>query len=224
MENIDSHSVRLEFVRGDITRQDDIEAIVNAANTVLAPGGGVAGAIHRIAGPGLYEEARKLAPISPGQAVMTSAHDLPNKYVIHCLGPRYGFDEPEVELLASCYKNAFKVAEEKHIRSIAFPAISAGAFGFPIEEAAKIAVTTVKQGISTLKFLHVVRLHYLANRIRKFLHDTRAINLFVVITLHSGSRKILIREQQEMRLIGYQYIFQSYPYIVRRVCAPRRPL
>ncbi len=157
MENVDSYGVRLEFIRGDITRQDDIEAIVNAANAALAPGGGVAGAIHRAAGPGLYEEAENLAPVSPGQAVITGAHDLPNEYVIHCLGPRYGIDKPEAELLASCYENVLEVAEEKHIRSIAFPAISTGAFGYPIEEAAKIAVTAVKQKIPILKFLHVIR-------------------------------------------------------------------
>lgn len=157
MENVESHGVRLECVRGDITRQEDIEAIVNAANADLAPGGGVAGAIHRAAGPGLYEEAGNLAPISPGQAVITGAHDLPNEYVIHCLGPRYGVDKPESELLTSCYRNALRVAEEKHIRSIAFPAISTGAFGFPIEEAAKIAVTAAKQEVPTLKFLRVIR-------------------------------------------------------------------
>lgn len=157
MEYVNESGIRLEAVRGDITRQDDMDAVVNAANAELAPGGGVAGAIHRAAGPGLYEEARKHAPISPGQAVLTDAYNLPNTSVIHCLGPRYGTDIPGAELLAACYENALKLAEEKRISSIAFPAISAGAFGFPVEEAAHTAITAVKQIAPTLQSLRVVR-------------------------------------------------------------------
>ena len=89
------HGVSVECVRGDITSQEDVAAIVNAANAELRSGGGVAGAIHRAAGPGLAREARPLAPISPGEAVITGAHDLPNRYVIHTLGPVYGQDRPE---------------------------------------------------------------------------------------------------------------------------------
>ena len=100
------HGVRVECVRGDITSQEDVAAIVNAANAELRSGGGVAGAIHRAAGPGLAREARPLAPISPGEAVITGAHDLPNHYVIHTLGPVYGQDRPEAELLANCYRNS----------------------------------------------------------------------------------------------------------------------
>lgn len=95
------HGVTVECRQGDIAAQPDMHAIVNAANAVLRIGGGVAGAIHSAAGRGLEQECRPLAPIRPGQAVITSAHNLPNKYVIHCLGPVYGIDEPADELLAS---------------------------------------------------------------------------------------------------------------------------
>lgn len=92
--------VTIECVQGDITRQEGFDAVVNAANAELRPGGGVSGAIHRAAGPGLAEECRPLAPIKPGQAVITSAHKLPNRFVIHCLGPVYGVDKPSDRLLA----------------------------------------------------------------------------------------------------------------------------
>ena len=131
--------VGIERVRGDITRQDDVTAVVNAANVELLSGGGVAGAIHRAAGPGLERESRKLAPIQPGQAVITGAHDLPNRYVIHTLGPVYGHDHPEAELLANCYRNSLALAEENNADSVAFPAISTGIFGYPLEEAASVA-------------------------------------------------------------------------------------
>ena len=91
----------IECVRGDIANQPDIDAVVNAANAALRPGSGVAGALHRAAGPGLYEECRPLAPIATGEAVMTSGHGLPNPWVIHCLGPVYGRDRPEAELLVA---------------------------------------------------------------------------------------------------------------------------
>ena len=137
------HGVTIECVTGDITAQRDMDAVVNAANAWLRPGGGVAGAIHRAAGPGLARESEALAPIEPGQAVITGAHDLPNRHVIHCLGPVYGQDEPSDRLLADCYRNALARAEEAGLGSIAFPAISTGAFGFPLEPAARIALQTV---------------------------------------------------------------------------------
>lgn len=143
--------VRLELRQSDIANQPDCEAVVNAANSRLEIGGGVAGAIHRAAGPGLTEETRPLAPISPGEAVITGAHNLPNKFVIHCLGPVYGRDKPEDELLASCYRNALSLAEGKEISSIAFPAISTGAFGYPLEYAAKVAFSTVIEEIPDLQ-------------------------------------------------------------------------
>lgn len=134
---------KIKVVQGDISDRRDCEAVVNAANAQLETGGGVAGAIHRAAGPGLAEEARKQAPISAGEAVITGAHSLPNKYVIHCLGPVYGKDKPEDKLLANCYRNALELANSHDISSIAFPALSTGAFGYPTEEAAKIAFRTI---------------------------------------------------------------------------------
>ena len=151
------HGVSVECVRGDITSQEDVAAIVNAANAELRSGGGVAGAIHRAAGPGLAREARPLAPISPGEAVITGAHDLPNRYVIHTLGPVYGQDCPEAELLANCYRNALALAEEKGLDSVAFPAISTGIFGYPVEEAARVALGTVVEEAERLESVRLIR-------------------------------------------------------------------
>jgi O-acetyl-ADP-ribose deacetylase len=151
------HGVTVECVQGDITSQDDVTAIVNAANAELQSGGGVAGAIHRAAGPGLAEEARPLAPIEPGEAVITSGHNLPNRYVIHTLGPVYGQDRPEAELLANCYRNSLARAEENEIDSIAFPAISTGVFGYPVEEAAEVALRTVVEEAERLERVHLIR-------------------------------------------------------------------
>ena len=151
------HGVTVECVRGDITSQEDVVAIVNAANAELRSGGGVAGAIHRAAGPGLEEEARPLAPIRPGQAVITSGHDLPNRYVIHALGPVYGRDRPEAEVLAKCYRHSLALAEEHGIDSVAFPAISTGVFGYPVEEAARASLGTVMEETEHLKSVRLVR-------------------------------------------------------------------
>jgi O-acetyl-ADP-ribose deacetylase len=137
------HGVTIECVQGNIANQPDMDAIVNAANSELRTGGGVAGAIHRAAGPGLEAECRPLAPIRPGQAVITGAHNLPNRHVIHCLGPVYGRDQPSEALLASCYRNALHLAEQNAIASIAFPAISTGIFGYPIDQAARVALKTI---------------------------------------------------------------------------------
>ncbi len=149
--------VSIELMRGDIASQEDISTVVNAANAELRIGGGVAGAIHRGAGPGLEEECRPLAPIRPGEAVITGAHNLPNKYVIHCLGPVYGVDKPEDKLLENCYRNALQLAEEYGIDSIAFPAISTGAFGFPLEPAAEVALHTVITEVKKLKSVKLIR-------------------------------------------------------------------
>lgn len=150
--------MKTELTRGDITRQPDIQAIVNAANAELRIGGGVAGAIHRAAGEKLYEECKPLAPIKPGQAVITSAYNLPNDYVIHCLGPVYGVDKPSDKLLADCYRNALLIAENKQIASIAFPAISTGAFGYPMEPAAGIALQTIRETSEKCKHVKLIRL------------------------------------------------------------------
>jgi O-acetyl-ADP-ribose deacetylase len=150
-------AVTVECVLGDITSQDDVDAVVNAANAELGPGGGVAGAIHRAAGSDLAEEARPLGPIQPGEAVITGAHGLPNRYVVHTLGPVYGRDRPEAELLANCYRNSLTIAEENGVESIAFPAISTGIFGYPVEEAAKVALETIREATGNLEHVSLVR-------------------------------------------------------------------
>ena len=151
------NGVKIEILTGDIAAQDDIDAVVNAANAQLRTGGGVAGALHRAAGPGLEEEGRPMAPIKPGEAVITGGHNLPNSYVIHCLGPVYGVDRPEDKLLADCYRNALRLAEESKLESIAFPSISTGAFGYPMEDAAEVAFKTLKEVAPTLKNVKLVR-------------------------------------------------------------------
>lgn len=153
------HGVTIECVQGNIANQPDMDAVVNAANAELRIGGGVAGAIHGAAGPGLEKECRPLAPIRPGQAVITGAHKLPNRHVIHCLGPVYGRDEPAEDLLAACYRNALRLAAQHGIRSIAFPALSAGAFGYPMAAAARVALKTVigeRPNLSSVKHIRFV--------------------------------------------------------------------
>ncbi len=151
------HGVTLEAVQGDIVQQPDVDAIVNAANAALRPGGGVAGAIHRAAGPGLAAECRPLASIRPSEAVITRAHDLPNHYVIHCLGPVYGVDERADRLLAAGYRRALRLAEEKEINSSAFPAISTGAFGYPLDPATEVTLATVQAEPPALSSVRHVR-------------------------------------------------------------------
>jgi O-acetyl-ADP-ribose deacetylase (regulator of RNase III) len=150
--------VTIECIQGDITNQRGVDVVVNAANAQLMPGGGVAGAIHRAAGPELAEACRALAPIKPGQAVITKAYDLPNKFIVHCLGPVYGSDRPSDELLAACYRNALRLADKEHRTSIAFPAISTGVFGYPIDEAASVSLAAIQTTAPALESIELVRL------------------------------------------------------------------
>ena len=147
---------RIEIILGDITKVK-ADAIVNAANPSLLGGGGVDGAIHRAAGPGLLEECRKLKGCAVGEAKITKGYNLPAKWVIHTVGPVWqGGGHIEDEMLAWCYRNSLRLAAEKGIKTIAFPAISTGAYGFPVDRAARIAFSEIKSFLSGNKNIEKV--------------------------------------------------------------------
>ncbi|OLT38406.1 O-acetyl-ADP-ribose deacetylase [Actinomadura sp. CNU-125] len=141
--------MKITLVRGDIT-EEHVDAVVNAANSSLLGGGGVDGAIHRKGGPEILDECRKLRAshygggLPTGQAVATTAGELPARWVIHTVGPVYSAGEDRSDRLASCYRESLRVADELGVRSIAFPAVSAGIYGWPLDDAARIAVGTVR--------------------------------------------------------------------------------
>ena len=148
--------MELEAVLGDITRER-VEAIVNAANSSLLGGGGVDGAIHRAAGPELLEACRALGGCDEGDAKVTPGFDLPARWVIHAVGPRWrGGQSGEAELLADCYRNSLRRADEVGATTVSFPAISTGIFGYPLEEATDVAVATVgstSTSVSRVRFV-----------------------------------------------------------------------
>lgn len=153
---------RIEIVRGDITKLE-VDAIVNAANERLLGGGGVDGAIHRAAGPALLKACRRIPEVRPGircptgEARITDGHRLPARFVVHTVGPVWrGGNQREAELLASCYRSSLRLAVENGVRSIAFPAISTGVYGYPLEEACSIAIGTTAAFLRTDRWLERV--------------------------------------------------------------------
>jgi O-acetyl-ADP-ribose deacetylase (regulator of RNase III) len=148
----------IEAVRGDITKQN-VDAVVTAANESLLGGGGVDGAIHRAAGPRLAEAGAAIAPCPPGEAMATPAFGLnpPVRHVIHTVGPVWeGGDQDEAEVLASCYRRSLQVADELGVGSIAFPAVATGSYGYPVEQAARIAVTTIRATATRVALIYLV--------------------------------------------------------------------
>jgi O-acetyl-ADP-ribose deacetylase len=148
---------RMTVVQGDITRQE-VDAIVNAANEALLGGGGVDGAIHRAAGPELKEECRKIGGCPTGEARITKGYRLPARHVIHTVGPVWrGGDRGEPEKLASCYRSALRLAVEHGAKTITFPGISTGVYGYPLEDATRIAMTTVRACLADMTSIEEVR-------------------------------------------------------------------
>jgi O-acetyl-ADP-ribose deacetylase (regulator of RNase III) len=168
MYEIVFEGIIIRVLKGDITKQDT-DAIVNAANKRLSPGGGVAGAIHAAAGSGLWEECKKIGKCDTGEAVITRGYKLPAKWVIHTVGPVWANRPKDPEMLSSSYKNSLKLADENDIRSISFPAISTGAFGYPLEDGAEIALKSVTEEAEFLSSVKIVQF---------VLYDDRAYSVF----------------------------------------------
>ncbi len=168
----------IEIVRGDITAQE-VDAIVNAANESLLGGGGVDGAIHRSAGPDLLEECRGLGGCPTGQARITHGHRLPAKYIIHTVGPIWrGGGAGEPEFLASCYRSSLTLARDRGCETVAFPAISCGAYGYPLRKAAELSLATVREELDE---------HGLPALVRWVMFDEEAYRTWVEVQASSTS-------------------------------------
>ena len=167
------NSTTLSLIKGDIT-MEDTDAIVNAANSRLAGGGGVDGAIHRAGGPKIMDECRKIGGCPTGSAVITTGGNLKAKYVIHTVGPVYRDGKNrEAELLSSAYRKSLELAASKEIKSIAFPSISTGAYGYPINEASEIALKTVMEFIKTaVALLQIIRFALFSDKDLKVYEET----------------------------------------------------
>jgi O-acetyl-ADP-ribose deacetylase len=147
----------IELVQGSIIAQQDMVAVALAANKHLIRGGGVSGLMHRAAGPELEAYCKTLGPIGVGEAVISPGFGLPNRYVVHCVGPRYFVDQPEDVLLSNCYANALHLCEHHEIESIAFPAISTGIYNYPMVEAAEVSLYAVRAFLRKAKYVQQVR-------------------------------------------------------------------
>lgn len=167
------NSTTLSLIKGDIT-MEDTDAIVNAANSRLAGGGGVDGAIHRAGGPKIMEECRKIGGCPTGSAVITTGGNLKARYVIHTVGPVYRDGKNrEAELLSSAYRKSLELAASKGLKSIAFPSISTGAYGYPINEASEIALNTVLEFIkTTVAPLQIIRFVLFSDKDLKVYEET----------------------------------------------------
>jgi len=168
MRKVQIRESTLELIVGDITKQDTT-AIVNAANNRLAPGGGVAGAIHRAAGPELLDECKKLRGCETGEAKITKGYDLPAQYVIHTVGPVYSGSPDDAKHLAACYKESLILAKKHGIQSISFPSISTGYFRYPLEEASTIALQTITEELKKIPEIKVIRF---------VLYDTKTLTIY----------------------------------------------
>ena len=169
----------IEIIKGDITTLV-VDAIVNAANNTLLGGGGVDGAIHRAAGPGLVEECATLGGCPTGEARITKGYNLPARFVIHTVGPVWtDGSKGEPELLAASYKNSFRLARENGVRSIAFPAISCGVYGYPMKLAAEIAICTANQQALDGFFQQITLIQYSDQALQLYLDVAHAVGVSV---------------------------------------------